>query len=228
MKNNTYETPIINVGIVDDHPSFTNSFINMLNSKPGMRAVLEAGSGEQLLRLLKTMTDLPDILLMDVEMDDMNGIEATRQVTELYPSIKTIAYSGKDDDWSIIQMINAGACAYLTKKMPVDKTEEAIREVYRKGKYQADLYHPNAAALCKLSKDMQDLSFTENEKRYLQLLCKGYLYAKMADEMRVTVDAVSYYHTCLSRKLNTKSKAVMVLVALRLGIVPLHEKKYKL
>jgi DNA-binding NarL/FixJ family response regulator len=225
MINKSNDMTAIKVGVVDDHASVTRAFILLLNSMPGIRGVLEAVSGQHLLDQLKTMTELPDILLMDVDMKTMNGIEATKRVTDGYPTIKVIALSAKDDDWSMVQMLSAGACAYLSKGMSADTMAEAITEVYRNGKYQADLYHLYSTEIRRYSKDIQDLFFTENEKRYLLLLSKGYSYARIAETMRVTVDGVKYFFSSISEKLNTKNQALILLEALRMGIVPLHERK---
>src|SRR5947207_1530371 len=107
MKNSPPDPSVINVGVVDDHILVTTSVAGMLNTLNDIRVTLQAVSGEELLQLLKKATDIPDILLMDISMRGMGGIEATRQVTALYPAIKIIALSGLDDEQTIIQMIRA-------------------------------------------------------------------------------------------------------------------------
>lgn len=219
MTSNVTGNDLIKVGIVDDQISATNAFFIMVNAMPGIKAVFLAYSGQELLNLLKTMAELPDILLMDVEMPGMNGIETTKAVADLYPTIKILAFTVNYDDGVILQMIGAGACAYLTKQLFPDQLEEAIREVYQKGKYKADLYHLYSPELREYSKNIKDLVFTDNEKQFLKLLCKGYQNNHIAREMGITIHGVAYLKHSLAEKLNTKSSAVMALEALRMGIV---------
>jgi DNA-binding NarL/FixJ family response regulator len=171
--------------------------------------------------LLESASELPDILLMDVDMKGMNGIEATKQVTARYPLIKVISFTGVGGERTILQMIGAGACAYLMKHVSPDQLETAIREVHRKGKYHADVYHLYAEEIRRYSLEIKNLSFTENETRFLQLLCKGYSFRQIAETMNYSIRSIDYWYGSISEKLNTKSHAVMALEALRLGIVTL-------
>lgn len=225
LKNSDHSSPLIKVGIVDDHMSANTSYAFYLNQMPGIRSVLQAHSGGQLLELLKAGSELPDILLMDVEMKPMNGIETTRVVTAHYPTIKIIAFTAKEDNWNIVHMIRAGAWAYLSKKISVEEMEKAIREVHQKGKYLADLYYTQLAHLRQYSKTIENLSFSEHEMLFLQLLGKGYDYGQIAEAMGVTTDTVKYYKGCISRKLGIKTKEMILLEALRMGIITLHEDK---
>jgi DNA-binding NarL/FixJ family response regulator len=214
---------VIKVGIVDDHVAVTQAFGLLLNGMNGISCVLEAFSGEQLLHKLELAGELPDILLMDVDMKGMSGIETTKQVTALYPLIKVITFTGVGAEWTILKMIAAGACAYLMKHESPDQIEAAIKEVHRKGKYHADVYHLYAAEIRRYSHEIKTLSFTENETRFLQLLCKGYSYRQMAEIMNYSIRSIDYCYESISRKLNTKSQVVMALEALRLGIVTLDD-----
>jgi DNA-binding NarL/FixJ family response regulator len=223
MKSLNNHSQVIRVGVVDDHKAVARGLTALLNTMPPIRAVLEVYSGPQLLDLLVTMKELPDILLMDVDMKGMNGIEATKWVTELYPSIKTVAFSAKDDDLFILQMIGVGACAYLSKNVSPERLEQAIHEVHNKGKYQADLYQSNSGSLRKLSKDIANLSISDKERCYLQLLCKGYAYTQIATEMGLTVKSVNYYRKCLCEKLGATNLAKLAYEGLRLGIISLHD-----
>jgi DNA-binding NarL/FixJ family response regulator len=212
---------VIKVGVVDDHIAITRAFGLLLNNMNGLSCVLEAISGEQLLCMLESAGEMPDIILMDVDMKEMNGIEATKQVTALYPLIKVIAFTGVGAERTITQMIGAGACAYLMKHASPDQIEAAIKEVHLKSKYHADVCHLYAAEIRRYSHEIKNLSFTENEKRFLQLLCKGYSYKEMAENMNYSIRSIDYCYGSISQKLNTKSQVVMALEALRLGIVTL-------
>jgi DNA-binding NarL/FixJ family response regulator len=213
-------TPFTRVGIVDDHASVTRAFSLLVNSMPGMMCTLQATSGEDCLKQLEGMEALPDILLMDVVMDGMNGIETTERVTAIYAGIKIVALSNNEDDYSILKMIHAGACAYLSKYILPEKLEEAIREVYKQGKYKADLFHLYSDELRKVNDDIVNRSFTVNEKQYLQLKYEGgFTHKEIGQRMQVSESSVDYYSRCISDKLHTKSTALMVIEALRMGII---------
>lgn len=225
MKNKRNANRVIKVGIVDDQLSVATGYALLLNSMKDIRVVLQASDGRHLLNSLKTMEELPDILLMDVYVKVMNGITAIRKIAKLYPRIKVIALGGKDEQYNIIRnMIDAGACAYLSKEIPIGKMELAIREVYSKGKYEADLYHLYTAGLSQFDREVKELSFSEKEKGFLRLLCKGYSYTQISEALKVSEKSAQYYFSCISRKLNTKSYVIMAFEALRLGIInPLDE-----
>src|SRR5688572_28971903 len=103
MNQNLTNNSPIRVAVVDDHPIFTIPFSNMLNSFKGISATHTANSGQELLQLLAKETEKPHIILMDVIMPGMSGIEATRQVSLLYPEIKIAALSGDDDEFSVLR-----------------------------------------------------------------------------------------------------------------------------
>jgi DNA-binding NarL/FixJ family response regulator len=225
MESNGPNNNCIKVGIVDDHVSVAKGYTALLNSMNGIRAVLEAYNGEQALKQLETMEELPDILLMDVDMKVMNGIVTTEKISELYPDIKVIALSGVDNNWNIRKMYGAGARAFLAKDVSSETIEKAIHQVHKEGKYLSDLYHLYAQELKEYSEVIKDVTFTEKEKRFLQLFCKGYAYAEIAAEMQVAVNTVKYYFSCVSRKLELKNPVIIAFEVVRMGIVSLNNNR---
>src|SRR4051794_29234528 len=105
------------IGIADDHQLFLNSLSILINNFPNCKVIVEATNGKDLLSKLESANMRPDILLLDVSMPGMNGVEVAKLITEKYSSIKISALSGNDDDTTIINMIKAGCCAYLLKDM---------------------------------------------------------------------------------------------------------------
>jgi DNA-binding NarL/FixJ family response regulator len=225
MKNNMSDTPVIRVGVVDDHVLFTKGVVTSLSELGGISVTLSAHNGEDLLSQLENMTELPDILLMDVYMPGIGGVEATKRVTALYPSIKIIAISTMDDDLILAQMAVAGALAYLRKDVNDVKLKKTIYEIHAKGKYEADMFHLYGQGFRMFTEDIKKVTFTERETCYLQLYCKGYNYTQVAAEMNLSVRTMEYYKKTVSKKLRTDNLVLIILMALRMNILQLHQPK---
>jgi DNA-binding NarL/FixJ family response regulator len=110
----------------------------MLESFGGYTVVLEALNGIDLQRKLKTVASEPEIMFIDVNMPEMNGIETAHWLNEHYPSMKLVALSMNDEDRTIIDMFKAGCCAYLLKDTHPTELEKALQEIREKGYYNAD------------------------------------------------------------------------------------------
>src|SRR4051794_28338980 len=106
MKNRT-----INIGITDDHRLFVKSLSLLINSFISCKVIIEASSGRDLVKKMELAETKPDILLIDVNMPEMDGVATTQKIMDLYPEIKAVALSMKEDDSTIINMIKAGCCA---------------------------------------------------------------------------------------------------------------------
>ena len=215
--NNTHT---IRVGIIDDHVIFTRAIADLLNNIPGFHVVLQAVNGDDLLKQLNTLPELPDVLLMDIDMEVMNGIEATRRVTDLYPAVKIVALTMMKTEINVIKMIRAGCCAYLKKDVSPAELEKALHEVYFKGKYHADIYSRYATRLLAYEKEMQ-VQFTENEIRFLQLTCKGLTQREIATIMNLSEATIDAYRSRLFEKLKVNNRITMVLEALRRELISL-------
>src|SRR5882762_4105746 len=130
----------IKVGLVDDDKLLVRSLCALINTFPGFDAVLYAFNGEDLLRKLSATDNLPDIILLDVNMKEMNGVATALAVSKTYPLIRLAALSMKDDDTTIISMIRSGCCAYLVKDISPEELERALLEISEKGFYNGDRY----------------------------------------------------------------------------------------
>lgn len=129
----------INIGIVDDHKLFLKTLRGLIDLFPAFNTVLEASNGKMLIKKLQTAETVPDILLLDVNMPFMNGIEVARIISRTLPQIKMIALTMKDDSATRAEMLGEGCCAYLLKDIDPDELERAILEVNEKGYYSGDV-----------------------------------------------------------------------------------------
>ena len=137
----------IKIGLVDDHQLFLRSLSLMLETLSNFEVVVEALHGQDLQRKLETKKELPDLMLIDVNMPVMDGIETTAWLQQHHPSIKLIALSMNDNDNAIIKMFKAGCSAYLLKDVHPTVLEKALHQVYVKGYYNADAVQFNLGRL---------------------------------------------------------------------------------
>ena len=119
----------ISLGVVDDHQLFLKSLSLMLSSFKDFMVTIEALNGKDLQYKLQQNSVIPDIILLDVSMPVMNGVETAGWLTKVHPSIKCVALSMDDNDNTIINMIRAGCCAYLLKDTHPDELEKALNEI---------------------------------------------------------------------------------------------------
>jgi DNA-binding NarL/FixJ family response regulator len=210
----------IAVAIADDHQLFLKSLSILIQSFSGIEIIAEALNGEELLHLLSLQQKLPEIILMDVNMPVLNGIETTKIIVKNYPQIKVVALSMKDDDLSMIHMLQAGCCAYLLKDIHPDELEKALREVSQKGYYNFDA--TNIAFRRKFPEtEKWKIKLSDRELQFLKLACSDLTYKQIAAEMILAERTIDGYREALFQKLNVQSRVGMCLEALRRNIVTL-------
>lgn len=122
----------IKVLIVDDHQIFRDGLCSLLEKEPDMELLGEAEDGRTILKMLKEMA--PEVIIMDVSMPDLNGIEATRQIAHEFPAVKVVALSVHDDRGYVINMLKSGASGYLLKDCAFRELVKAIRVVVTENK----------------------------------------------------------------------------------------------
>ena len=209
----------INIGIADDHQLFLKSLSLLISTFSGFHIATEAMNGKEMLDKLAGLPEIPDILLLDVNMPVMDGTKTAEAVLELYPAIKVVALSMKDNDATIIEMLKAGCCAYLLKDIHPAELEKALREIHATGAYNNDASNVNYRRLLLQSEQKQTL--TEREREFLSLACSDLTYKAIAVKMNVTERTVDGYREILFNKLNVQSRTGMVLEALRRQLVAL-------
>jgi DNA-binding NarL/FixJ family response regulator len=123
----------IKLGITDDHQLFLKSLSLLISSLKDFTIVVEAMNGKDLIEKLESKKIEPDIILLDVNMPVMDGVQTADYLRNHHPAIKTVALSMKDDDATIISMIRAGCCAYLLKDIHPDELDKALHEIIQKG-----------------------------------------------------------------------------------------------
>lgn len=212
---------MIRIGIVDDHQLFLKSLSMLITSIEGMEVCAEALNGRDLLARLDLLDSPPDILLLDVNMPVMDGLQTAARMQERYPAVKLVALSMKEDDKSVLAMLRQGCCAYLLKDIHPNELEKAIYEIHQRGYYNADLSNINYRRLILHAKEEESLHLTDREKEFVQYACSDLTYKEIAVRMHVSERTVDGYREVLFKKLQVQSRVGLALEAIRRSLATL-------
>lgn len=211
----------ITLGLVDDHTLFLTSLPHLIRTFTGFDVIVSATSGPALLERMALLPEQPDIVLVDVEMDEMSGMEVVRRIAGLYPLVKQVALTMKDDDVTIIGMLRAGCCAYLLKEIDPAELERALLEVFNTGFYNADSSNIRYRRLARTAQEVPGILLTARESVFVQLASSDLTYRQIAAEMNLSERTIDGYRESLFEKFKVQSRVGMVLEALRLHFVHL-------
>ena len=192
----------------------------MLESFKVYEVILEASNGKDLQEKIKQKKELPEIILIDVNMPLMNGVETAKWLTEHYPQIKPVALSMNADDNAIISMFKAGCCGYLLKDTHPNELEKALDEINRKGYYNADAGNINFRRIL-MKADEKETQITPKEMIFLQYACSELTYKQIASEMNLSERTIDGYRESLFKKFSVQSRVGLCLEALRKQLVKL-------
>jgi DNA-binding NarL/FixJ family response regulator len=209
------------IALVDDHQLFLKSLSLMLESFKVYQVVLEASNGKDLQEKLGKIKELPEIILIDVNMPVMNGIETAKWLSENYPQIKPVALSMNADDNAIISMFKAGCCGYLLKDTHPNELEKALDEINRKGFYNADAGNISFRRILMKVDEKEEIQISPKEMIFLQYACSDLTYKQIATEMHLSERTIDGYRESLFRKFNVLSRVGLCLEALRKEFVKL-------
>ncbi|NLR68351.1 response regulator transcription factor [Chitinophaga varians] len=214
----------IKVAIADDHKIFRSGVINTLVPYDNIRFVFEADDGLHLLQHMEQQQ--PDVILMDLKMPNMDGIEATIKVKEKYPDVKVIILTMYEDDNFIVHLVENGANAYLLKNADPEEIYEAICTTYEKGFYFNE--NVNLALLKKvLHKNKQqfkptlknEIQLNDREQEVLKLICQELTTQEISEQIFLSPRTVEGIRQKLLEKLNVKNSVGLVLYAFRNGLI---------
>lgn len=206
------------VGIVDDHQLFLKSLALMLDSFPGFDVTVEAVDGAELMSRIATLARVPDIILIDVSMPGIDGVETAAWLTAHYPQIKLAALSTDDAHNTIVSMIRAGCCSYLVKNTHPTDFEKALLEICSKGYYNGDVFNFNVSRYHDAEKDVP---ITPKELLFLPYVCTDLTYKEIADRMGLSERTIDGYRESLFLKFNVRSRTGLAMVAVRRKLVSL-------
>ncbi len=212
--------------LADDHAVVRSGLRMLLEAQPDFEIVGEAETGTDAVRMVKELT--PDAVLMDIQMPDLNGIEATKLIRDGSPETRVLALTMHEDDHYFFEMLQAGASGYVLKRAAPDELVQAIRTVCRG---EVFLYPTMAKRLVSdyLKRSDENGSargysdLTDREQEVLTLIAGGLSNAEIANELYISVKTVDRHRENIMRKLNMHSRIDLVKYAIRTGLIDLEE-----
>ncbi|WP_417830713.1 response regulator [Terasakiella sp.] len=211
----TDENNKIRVLLVDDHPLVLDGIRSRLEDDPEIMIVGEAGNGEEALQIATERK--PDIVLMDINMPVLNGIEAAGKFAELLPDIRLLMLTMHDSREYITKVLKAGAKGYILKDVSSSEMLIAIKAVYQGKTY----YSSGVTDILVNESSKKEVPLTDREKTILQLLAEGNSNKHVARELDISVRTVETHRRNIKRKLEVKTSAGLVKYAIENGIVEL-------
>lgn len=204
--------------IVDDHKMFRNGVKLMVEAEKIGEIIAEAENGQQFLDLLKTLK--PDVVLMDIDMPIMGGIEATEKAIDKYPDLKILALSMFGDEKFYSKMLSAGAKGFLLKKSGMSELFKGIKEVAEGESYFSNELLRKMVINLEKEKQKEEniqkiIKFTKREMEILKLLCNGKSTNEIAETISLSPKTIDSYRSKLISKTNTKNTVSLVIYAIK-------------
>lgn len=203
------------VVIVDDHTLLSQAIGAMVDTFDKFKVLYTCKNGKELTeRFSESESLIPNVVLMDINMPIMNGIETTEWINKNHPKVNVMALSVEDTDATILKMLKAGAVGYLLKDTEKRVLEQALLEVVESGFFHTK----NVTNLLLQSisgNSKRDIEFKENEITFMKLACTELTYKEIADRMCLSPKTIDGYRDVLFTKLNVKNRVGLVMYAIK-------------
>ena len=209
---------MINVMLVDDHDLVRKGIRRLLDDNNGIKVIAEAPDGEQAIRQIRKQK--PDVILMDISMPGIGGLEATRKITRVSPDIKVIVVTIHDDDPFPARLLEAGATGYITKGCDVDEIIRAIRSVYSGKQYiTPDVAQKLALSLVNNRGKSLLEELTQREIQVMLMVVKGESNREISEKLCLSPKTTSTYRGRLFDKLGVDNDVELTRFAIRHGLI---------
>lgn len=202
--------------VVDDHRILRDGIKALLSEMPNIEFVGEASNGEELIPLVKNCS--VDLILMDINMPKMNGIDASREVLKICPSVKIIVLSMHDDIEYYDSIVQLGVDGFLLKESNYDELEKAIESIFDGRPYFSQEL---LLKLLRARKKQAEVQITNREKEVLEFLCKGLSTAEIADKLFLSVSTIEKHRAELLVKTNSPNSTALAVYAIKNNLVDL-------
>jgi len=210
---------ITHVAVADDHSLLRSALARLINGFPGYNVTIEADNGRDLIEKIAKST-LPDIVLLDISMPEMDGFKTTQWLYKKYPQIKVLALSMLSDERTIIKIFRVGAKGYLLKNTDPEELKTALDSVMNKNVYLSE--YVSGKLVSGLHNDvdveLQGVVLNEKEKEFLRWSCSELSYKDIAAKMFVSPRTVDDYRQSLFYKLKVHSRVGLVMYTIKNGI----------
>ena len=211
----------IKIAIADDYKIYRDGLKVALSTDENLKVIFEADNGEEL-KGLETIS--PDVIIMDLKMPIMDGMEATKEVRKKYPSIKVLVVTMYDDDKFIIHLMENGANGYLLKNTEPDEIRKSIYSVHENGYYFNDIVNKALLKKLVLKNNLkpsfnQNVELTEREVEVLKLICEEKTAAEIAKDIFLSPRSVEGIRQRLIEKVGVRNTAGLVMFAVKNNMV---------
>ena len=210
---------MIRILIADDHPVVRDGLVAILSTQPDFEVVGEAGDGLETIRQVKALQ--PDVLLLDLEMPQLDGVETLQQLQAEGLTIRVIVFTAFDTDERILTAVQAGAQGYLLKGAPRQELFNAVRIVHAGG----SLLQPVVASklLRQVSREPEPIAdpLTPREQEVLELLAQGLQNKEIASKLVISQRTVKFHVSAILSKLNAGNRTEAVTIAVQKGLITL-------
>ncbi|WP_299015605.1 response regulator transcription factor [uncultured Polaribacter sp.] len=215
----------INIAIADDEELFRAGIRFLLEREPNFNIVFEAKNGQELINFIANTEEFPDVILMDLKMPEVNGVEATKIIHKAQPDIKIIALTSYGGKSFITNMIDVGASSYLLKNSNPKTVIQTIKEVFNKGFYYDEIVlkiiHENIISSSgkRIKSDLDKKLLSKREIDVLELICAEHTTAEIAEKLFISPRTVEGHRNNLLLKTQSKNVAGLVIYGIQKKLI---------
>ena len=210
------------IALIDDHKIFSDSLSGLINDFKGFKVAWEAQDGKSAVQRLQQDEAVPDIVLLDIVMPGMSGVEVAKWIFQNKKNTKVLALTMEEDDNSVIQMLQYGVKGYLLKNISSEELHLALEQVVKYGYYYTPIITGNIhKQIEKRISNRNVPEMSEREKELLDYLCTDMSYAEISKKIFLSESTVDTYRARLFEKFEVKNRIGLVLKAAHLGLVTL-------
>jgi DNA-binding NarL/FixJ family response regulator len=211
----------IKIVLADDHELFRDGFSVMTSKEPEIELIGQAEDGEALLSLVQNLQ--PEVVITDIKMPKRDGIEVAQEMKKAFPHIGVIALTNYDEDYLIVEMLEAGAMGYLLKTAHKGEIVEAIKTVYQNKTYYCQTTSTKLAQLIAKSsfnpyRKKKKVEFNERESQIIRMICEGLTNKEMAAKLFLSPRTIETHRENVMHKIDENSTAALVVYAIKHGI----------
>jgi len=210
----------IRIVLAEDHTIVRAGIRALLENLAGVEVVGEAGDGREAIRLIETLH--PDLVLMDIAMSGLNGLEATARIVKEFPQVRVVILSMHASEEYVLQALRAGAVGYLLKDAGTAELELAIRSVAREETYLSPAVSKHVVAdyVRRVGGEPSSLErLTRRQREILQLIAEGHSTQEIAQMLSISVKTVETHRSQLMERLDIHDVASLVRYAIRMGLI---------
>lgn len=216
------KTTIIKVALADDHVLLRNALASLIDSFGDCKVIYQSGTGKELAGNI-TKNNMPDVVLLDLNMPEMNGFETAEWLQKNYPEVHVLMLTMYDSELSMIGLLQAGVKGFLKKDVHPSELKFAIESVMQSGYYYSNHTTGKLVNLFRNSPDgnvsLQKAMLSEHELLFLKMACSDLTYKEIAQQMGLNPRSVDTLRDQLFLKLDVKSRVGLAMIAIKQGVV---------